>query len=100
MNNGDLYVVDSENSLYSVPASSCSEGSSLDLYGLPVIQVNNVNGKWVKARTFSYSAHDEFICNVWSDSLSLNPNFLVLPAVLLVLAFFSCIYHWFLRFRG
>lgn len=102
MEDGQRYVVYSQNILYYLPNASCSEGSSIVLNNTPYTVVYNVNGNWLKGSsgtTSSYSSNS-YICHVWNNSQSYNQNYLVLPAVLVVLAFFSVIFHWFLRLRG
>ena len=102
MEDGQRYVVYSQNTLYYLPNATCSEGSSIVLNNTPYSVVYNVNGNWLKGGSGTTSSYNSntYTCNVWNNSQSYNQNYLVLPSVLVVLAFFSVIFHWFLRLRG
>lgn len=103
MQDGDRYVVASQNTLYRVANSSCSEGSQITLTNSTVERVYLINGTWTVADTYTTSNYGSttYMCHVWSNATqTFNINYLVLPAVILVVAFFSLIYKWFIRLRG
>lgn len=103
MQNGDHYVINSASSLYYLPNSSCSEGASITLNNTQVVRVYDINGKWTKADYFTTSNYNSnnYICHVWNVGKdNLNPNYLLLPAVIIVLCLFRIIFSWFNRMRG
>lgn len=103
MEQGDKYVVNSQNSLYYLPHTSCSEGDSVVLNNTQVVRVYNLDGKWRKADFYTTGNYNSntYICHVWNvGSDSLNPSSVLLPAVLICLCFFSIIFSWFNRMRG
>lgn len=103
MQDGDRYVVNSQNSLYYLPNSTCSEGDTVVLNNSSVQRVYNINGVWLKADLYTTGSYNSssYICHVWSDTtLKYNPNYILLPAVIVVLCFFSIIWSWYSRLRG
>lgn len=102
MQAGDRYVVNSQNTLYYLPSASCNEGSSVSLNNTQYVSVYNINGAWLKGSTGTTGnySNNNYICHVWTEQSGLNPNYLILPAVAIVLCLFSVIFHWFLRLRG
>lgn len=102
MNSGDKYVVNSSTTLYRIPNSTCSEGDTVNLQNTQVERVYLVNGSWVQGDVYvtgSYS-NTSYVCHVWNETQQLNANYVLLPAVLIVLALFSVIFKWFDRIRG
>lgn len=101
MPSNECYIYYNEDTFYSFPQLTCTEGSPLPSYNSTLRDTYIYRmGRFVKTRseiiTEDYSGYIAHL----SSPLSLDLNYLVLPAVILVLAFFSCIYHWFLRLRG
>lgn len=101
---GSRYVVYSENTLYYLPSSSCSEGSSVTLNNTSVIRYRLINGTWLASDQYNTGSYGNttYICHVYNKDSSIihNPDVFVLPAVLIMLCFFSVIYHWFIRFKA
>lgn len=104
LEDGSRYVVNSADTLYYLPNSSCSEGSEITLPNTQVIRYRLVNNNWLASDVYTTGniGTTRYICHVFSDSSSprFAPDTFVLPAVLIMLAFFSVIYHWFIRLRG
>lgn len=103
MQDGDRYVASSQNTLYYLPNSSCSEGDPISLSNSLVHRVYNINGNWVKGDLYTTSSYSntQYVCHVWSNSKDLyNSNYLILPSVLIVLCFFSIVWSWYNRLRG
>lgn len=103
MEDGDRYVVYSENTLYNLPNSSCSEGDSVNLRGQTVNRLRFINGKLYKSDSTTISNYSDtyYTCHVYSSYTDFrNSEVYILPATLFVLCLFACIYHWFLRLRG
>lgn len=103
MENGDHYVITSANSLYYLPSSSCSEGSTVNIRNAQVIRVYNVDGKFIKSDFYTISNYNDanYICHIWNVGKDqLNPNYLILPAVILVVCLFHIVFSWFNRMRG
>lgn len=103
LENGSRYVISSADTLYYLPNSSCSEGSSVNLQGESVTRYRLINNNWYAQDNVTISNYNNypFICHVYDSSKDFfNHEAGVLPAVLIVLCLFSCIFHWFLRLRG
>ena len=103
MNTGDRYVVNSQNTLYRLPNSSCSEGDTVVLNNAQVERVFLVNGAWQAGDLYTTSNYNStsYVCHIWNNEASLfNINYLILPATILVIALFSIINKWFMRLRG
>lgn len=94
-----MYVVDTQNTLYSVPSASCSEGDAINVSGLDYTTIQNVNGHFISGVSGTFTDNITMVCHDWS-TFQYNPSFYLLPATLIMLCLFSCIYHWFLRLRG
>lgn len=102
-NQGDRYVISSADTLYKLSNSSCSEGSQVNIQGQTVERLRFINGQWYRQDQYSISNYSSssYICHVYTGSLEfVNPSYYILPATIIVLCLFSCIYHWFLRLRG
>lgn len=103
MQDGDHYVVSSQNTLYYLPSASCSEGSSITLNNTSVQRVYNINGVWQKGDLYTTGSYNgtTYICHVWNSAkMTFDPNFIVLPATIIILCFFSIIWSWYSRLRG
>ena len=103
MKDGDKYVVNSQNTLYRLTNTSCSEGDTVVLQNTPVERVFLVNGKWQVADNYTTSNYSSssYICHIWdNNSQFFNVNYLILPAVLIMLCLFFVINKWFMRLRG
>lgn len=103
MVDGDRYVVNSQNTLYRIPNASCSEGDTIVLQNTVVNRVYLVNGKWQVADNYTTSNYNpsSYVCHVWdNNSQFFNVNYLILPAVLIMLCLFFVINKWFMRLRG
>lgn len=101
MPSNECYIYYNENIIYSFPQLTCTEGSSLPSYTSTIRDTYIYRmGRFVKTRSETITEdYSSYIAHLTIPS-SLDLNYLVLPAVILVIAFFSCIYHWFLRLRG
>lgn len=101
---GARYVINSADTLYFLPNSSCSEGSSVNLNNTNVVRYRLINGHWMASdnyQTGQYS-NTSYYCHVYSDDANINyrPDSFILPATIIVICFFSIVFHWFLRLRG
>lgn len=103
MNNGERYVVNSADTLYYLPNSSCNEGDTITLNNAAVQRVYLVNGQWLKGYTSTLGSYNNtYICHVW-DRLSspvVSPIVLPLCGCIVSLCLFNVIFHWFIRYRG
>ena len=101
---GARYVVNSADTLYYLPNSSCSEGSTITLNNTQVVRYRLVNNNWLASDIYTTSNYGStsYYCHVYSksDEIIHNPDAFILPGVLIMLCFFSVIFHWFLRLRG
>ena len=103
MEDGARYVVNSQNTLYHLTNSSCDEGDTVVLQNTVVERVYLVNGKWQAADIYTTSNYNpsSYICHIWdNNSQYFNVNYLILPAVLIMLCLFFVINKWFMRLRG
>lgn len=103
MENNSRYVVNSQNTLYRLPNSSCSEGDTVTLNNTLVQRYYLVNGSWTSADLYTTSSYSNtsYICHVWNnEKLTYDINYLLLPATIFVCLFFAIIYRWFIRMRG
>lgn len=102
MSDGDIYVLDSQNSFYRINDIDCSEGDSITLSNTPATKFVYLNGHLIStgSTTLSSFGSSHYICHIYNDSILYNPNYMILPATLIMLCFFSIIFHWFLRLRG
>lgn len=100
---GDRYVVSSSDTLYRIPNSSCSEGDSIDLSNTQVVTYRKIGNQWYASNNTTISSYysNSYICHVYNSPFDfIDRTAYVLPAVVIVVCLFSCIYHWFLRLRG
>lgn len=101
---GSRYVVSSADTLYYLPNSSCSEGSEVTFSNTQVVRYRLVNNNWLASDVYTTGniGNTRYICHVYHDdtALKFSPDAFILPATIIMLAFFSVIYHWFLRLRG
>lgn len=100
---GDRYVVSSSDTLYRIPNSSCSEGSSIDLSNTQVVTYKKIGNKWYATNNTVLSNYysNSYICHVYNSPFDFNDRTpYILPAVVIMVCLFSCIYHWFIRLRG
>lgn len=103
MNNGDRYVVNSQNTLYRIPSATCVEGDTITLNNTVVHRFFLINGTWTAGDIYTTSSYgtNSYICHVWdNEKLTYDVNFLILPATILCVLLFSIIYKWFIRMRG
>ena len=68
MQDGDRYVVYSENTLYNLPNSSCSEGSQVNVRGLTVNRLRFINGDLYKSDSVTLSNYSDsyYTCHVYN----------------------------------
>lgn len=101
---GARYVVNSADTLYYLPSSSCSEGSTITIPNTRVIRYRLVNNQWLASDEYTTGSMTgtTYYCHVYSQKNDINhdPDTFVLPGVIIMIAFFSIIFHWFLRLRG
>lgn len=101
---GSRYVVYSENTLYYLPNSSCSEGASVTLNNTSVVRYRLINGTWLASDNYTTGNYNSttYICHVYNSDSPIvhNVDSFILPATLIMICFFTIIYHWFLRLRG
>ena len=102
MQDGSHYVVSSQDTLYYLPSATCSEGDTITLNNTTVLRYRLINGRFVASdyTVISNYQSTSYICHIYHDDYIFKPSDFVLPAVLIMLCFFSIIYHWFLRLRG
>ena len=103
MKEGDRYVVYSENTLYRLSHSSCSEGDSVNLNNTSVQTYRLINGRYLASQNTTLSSYQNssYVCHIYHPSTdTYDINFLLLPAVAFCLCFFFMIYKWFIRLRG
>lgn len=102
MEQGSRYVVYSQDTLYMLHNSQCNEGDSVTLNNNIVTRFRFVNGHLLGGDEYLVNNYSSttYICHIYNDSLTFNPNYLVLPATIIMLCFLSIIFHWFLRLRG
>lgn len=101
MNNGDYFIIGSSDTLYKL-SSPCSVGSTVDLRNETVVRYRLINNQWFASDNYTFGNYSnyDYYCNQWNDTYKIDFNFLILPAVIVVLAFFSIIFRWFIRLRG
>ena len=103
LNDGDRYVLSSSDTLYRIPNSECVEGSSVNLQNKTVDRFRFIQGQWYaqdKYQLGNYS-NNTYICHVYNKQIDFHQQqFYILPATIVVLCLFSCVFHWFLRLRG
>ena len=102
MENGDYYFINDQGVVSLLPSNACTEGSSFTPQNITVQQMTLINGHFLPGRNFTYTSYNtnSFTCLVYDGSLEYNLADMILPATLIMLCFFSIIYHWFLRLRG
>lgn len=107
MSDGTCYIQYNSDTIYAFPDLSCTENSILPTFNTTTRQVYILsNGKYILTRSdnISYNSlyYTDYVSHISSelDRFAIDTNFLILPASLFVLAFFSIIYHWFIRLRG
>lgn len=96
MDKDSRYVVYSQNTLYRLPNSSCSEGSQITLANTQVERYLLISDRWVHQDNYTTSnyGNTQYICHVWqSDNNFVLPySSLILPATLLVFGLFWFLY--------
>ena len=101
---GARYVVNSADTLYYLPNSSCSEGSQITIPNTQVIRFRLVNNNWLASDVYTTGniSNTSYYCHVYSSDSDIkhNPDSFILPGVIIMVCFFTIIYHWFLRLRG
>lgn len=108
MRDGLCYIQYNANTVYAFPNLSCTEGNLLPTYTSTIRETYYLyNGRFVLSNrqtvTNNYgNSYDTYISHISSGKVdyAFDANFLILPATLLILAFFSVIYKWFIRLRG
>lgn len=107
MEDGLCYIRYNSDTFYAFPDLSCTEGSILPTFTTTTRQVyrlfnDRLELSQVSSIDSSFNNYSSYITHISSglDGPIISPNSLVLPAALFVLAFFSVIYHWFIRLRG
>lgn len=103
LQDGDRYVLNSADTLYRISNSSCSEGASVNLQGQTVKRFRFIQGHWYAQDEYTLGNYSNavYICHVYNEQRDFQDSTVyILPATLIVLCFFSCVFHWFLRLRG
>ena len=102
MENGTLYFVNDQGNISVLPSNACSPNTSFTPQNITVKQMTFINGHFVPGRNYTYTSYNtnSYVCLEYDGSLEYNPADMILPATLIMLCFFSIIYHWFLRLRG
>lgn len=108
MNAGTCYIYNNSSTIYAFPDLNCSDGSPLPTFSTTTRQTYYLyDGKAVYSRSDSVSwgtgsSYSTYIAHIATgDRLEFVPlGYFVLPSVLIMLCFFSVIYHWFIRLRG
>lgn len=96
MENGSRYVVYSQDTLYRLPNSSCSEGNTVSLSNQTVVRYRLIGSRWVAQDNYSTGnySNTSYICHVWSSDFDYQFDYsnLVLPALFLVFGLFWFLY--------
>ena len=96
MNNGDRYVVYSQDTLYRISNSSCSEGDTVNLNNTQVTRFRFINGRLIAqdVTTVGNYGTNSYICHVWNSDYTyqLDVNYVILPATLLIFGLFWFLY--------
>lgn len=96
MDKGSRYVVYSQDTLYSIPNSTCSEGATVNLNNTSVVRYRLIGSKWVAQDNYTTSnySNTSYICHVWNDDFAyqLDYSSLVLPALFLAFGVFWFLY--------
>lgn len=108
MQDGICYIQYNANTIYAFPNLHCNEGDLLPSYTSTARWTYYVyNGRYVLSNKQTHEnnynqAYGTYVSHIYHGSLgsAFDPNYLVLPATILVVAFFSIIYRWFIRLRG
>lgn len=108
MDNGTCYIQYNASTLYGFPNLDCTEGNLLPSYSSTVRETYYIyNGKIVLSNrqtitSTSGGSYRDYVSHIWGNKVdySLDANYLVLPATILMVAFFGIIYKWFIRLRG
>ena len=106
MEKGTAYVFYDNDTLFAYGTPCGDPGSTAHLYETVArgTYFRILNGRLYKIREGYYvsNGNDEYIVHCWGDNGSyfLDYNAMLLPACLFILAFFCCIWHWFIRLRG
>lgn len=108
MQDGTCYIQYNSNTLYGFPNLSCTEGATLPTYSSTVRETYYIyNGRIVLSNrqnitSSSGGSYRDYVSHIWGNKVeySLDANYLILPATILVVAFFWIIYKWFIRLRG
>lgn len=103
LQDGDRYVLNSADTLYRISNTSCSEGSSVNIQGQTVKRYRLIEGIWYAQDEYNIGnyTNSTYICHVYNVQTDFQRQTeYILPATLIVLCLFSCIFHWFLRLRG
>lgn len=108
MNDGTCYIQYNASTIYGFPNLSCTEGSTVPTFSSTVRETYYIyNGRIVLSNrqtvtNTSGTSYNNYVSHIWGNKVeySLDANYLVLPATILVVAFFWIIYKWFIRLRG
>lgn len=108
MTDGECYIQYNATTIYGFPQLNCSEGSTLPSFNSTRRETFYIyNGQLVKSRVETLnnqfgSQYTDYVAHINHNTSNyrLDFNYLILPATLLVLCFFFCIYKWFIRLRG
>lgn len=109
MPDNTCYILYNSTTIYAFPnLRNCVDGHNLPSFQQETRDTYNLyNGRWVKTHSDlvnnnynNYTNYVAYIANDFGRYSGIDPNYLILPATLLVLAFFLVIYKWFIRLRG
>lgn len=108
MQDGICYIQYNANTIYAFPNLNCSEGALLPSFSSTDRWTYYLyNGKYVLSNKQSvsnstYNSYSTYVSHIShnQERYAIDLNYLILPATILVLAFFSIIYKWFIRLRG
>lgn len=105
MQRGDCFIYYDE-FLYQFPDLECSDNSTLPAYvSTSRVIYKNTNGTLVKLSedtVVDSTLYTGYVAHIYNGSpfFWLDANYLVLPAVLIVLSFLAILWRWFIRMRG
>ena len=91
------YVLIDDTTVYSYDIPNCKVGDTLSVSDNTVHDIYKiVNNKLIKqsVSNFNYANDTYYVYSNTDGSLGFDTNFLILPAVLLVICMFSIIYKW------
>lgn len=96
MQKNDRYVINSTDTLYYLPNSTCSEGSQVNLRNQNVIRYRLIGDRWISSDNVSVGNYNDsyYICHIWQseDTYQLTVGSVLLPASIFCIGLFWFLY--------